>query len=228
MQFTVFTQSLSTTQLNRVLLRSSLFYGILKPVFWGRGHTVGGSSCFADSGKTISPQEEGNQMADKTLYESTYILATDLEEEEIEQITTQLRRTVEQAGAEFVADHLLGRRQLAYQINGHSAGIYRVMYFRGNGKAVDALKTELRMAEPIIRGIVVVANPDAIYKPGTPQEDVAEIEEPEVGQETEAALAVEKPITETSEPEAEASETFLEQPEAEATESEPESDEQGG
>jgi len=55
-------------------------------------------------------------MAEDTLYEATYILATDLEEEEIQQITGRLREIVEQAGAEFVADNLLGRRQLAYQI----------------------------------------------------------------------------------------------------------------
>ncbi len=173
-------------------------------------------------------------MAQDTLYEATYILATDLEEEEIEQITGRLQETVEQAGAEFVADNLLGRRQLAYQINHHSAGIYRVMYFKGNGKPVSELKDELRMNESIIRGIVVVANPDAIFQPTSHPEQVAELEEeqavseaeePEAVQEAEAAPVAEESAPETSEPEAEeSSETSPEQPEAEATEIEPGSD----
>ena len=173
-------------------------------------------------------------MADDTLYEATYILAADLEEEEIEQISGRLRETVEQAGAEFVADHLLGRRQLAYQIDNHSTGIYRVMYFKGHGEAVGELKNELLITEPIIRGIVVVANPDAIYQPTAPPEQVAELEEeqaaseaeePEAVQEAEAAPVAEESVAETSEPEAEdSSETSPQQPEAEATEIELESD----
>ncbi len=173
-------------------------------------------------------------MTEDTLYEATYILAADLEEEEIEQITGHLQETVEQAGAEFVADNLLGRRQLAYEINNHSAGIYRVMYFKGNGEAVRELKDELRMTESIIRGIVVVANPDAIFQPTTPEEHAAELEEeqtaseaeePEAVQEAEEAVA-EESVAETSEPQVdESSESSMQQPEAEATETELESDE---
>jgi len=173
-------------------------------------------------------------MAEDTLYEATYILAADLEEEEIEQIAGRLRETVEQAGAEFVADHLLGRRQLAYEIDNHSTGIYRVMYFKGNGEAIRELKDELRMNESIIRSIVVTANPDAVFQPSTPPEQVAEVEEEQAAseteeleavQETEAAPVVEESVAETSEPEAEeSSETSPQQPEAEATETELESD----
>ena len=170
-------------------------------------------------------------MTEDTLYEATYILVADLEEEEIEQITGRLRETVEQAGAEFVGNHLLGPRQLAYQIDNHSAGIYRVMYFKGSGEAVSELKNELRMTEPVIRGIVVVANPDAVFQPAMPPKQVAELEEeqaaseteePEATPEAEAAPVAEEPASETGEPEAEtASETSPQQPEAEATETEP-------
>ncbi len=173
-------------------------------------------------------------MVDDTLYEATYILAADLEEEEIEQITGRLRETVEQAGAEFVGNHLLGPRQLAYQIDNHSAGNYRVMYFKGGYEAVSEQKDELRMNESIIRSIVVMANPDAIFQPTAPPEQLAELEEeqaaseaeePEAVQEAEAAPVVEESVAETSEPEAEeSSETSPQQPEAEATETELESD----
>ncbi len=161
-------------------------------------------------------------MTEDALYEATYILAADLEEEEIEQITGRLRETVEQAGAEFVADHLLGRRQLAYEIDDHSTGIYRVMYFKGGGEAVNELKNEVRMNESIIRSIVVVANPDAIYKPTAPPEQLAELEEeqaaseaeePEAVQEAEAAPVAEEPASETDEREAEAA-SEVEEPEA--------------
>jgi len=172
-------------------------------------------------------------MAGTQLYESTYIIDPELEEE-TEQVTGQLQQVVESGGGEFVADHELGRRKLAYQINHHSEGIYRVMYFRGTGAVVNAVKNELGIMEPILRGIVVVANPDAIFQPTAPPEQVAELEEeqaaseaeePEAAQEAEAAPVAEESVAETSEPEAEElSETSPEQPEAEATETEPETD----
>jgi len=99
------------------------------------------------------------------------------------------------------------------------------MYFKGNGKPVSELKDELRMNESIIRGIVVVANPHAIFQPTSHPEQVAEIEEPETVEEPEAAPVAEEPAPEMSESETETpSETIPGEPEAEATEAEPESD----
>ena len=159
-----------------------------------------------------------------TLYESMYILPVDLDDEEGEQITGILHDTVADAGAEVVADELLGRRRLAYEIDHQTEGIYRLMYFKGTGPAVDAVKNEFRLNERIIRGLVVVANPQAIFRPRPePEPSVAPPEEP-----AEPQSALSQAPADEAEPEAEAAEPEPEadaaEPEPEAAEPEPEAD----
>ena len=139
-------------------------------------------------------------MAGTQLYESTYIIDPELEEE-TEQVTGQLQQVVESGGGEFVADRELGRRKLAYQINHRSEGIYRVMYFRGAGAVVNAVKNELGIMEPILRGIVVVANPDAIYEPSPAEGHVVAVEEQQAADGEEATTATEEVTSEQSEAE---------------------------
>jgi small subunit ribosomal protein S6 len=99
------------------------------------------------------------------LYEAMYILPADVDGDEMQEIAQSLKQTAEDAGAEVKADELFGRRRLAYEIDHQRDGIYRVMYFRGTGAAVDALKGEFQVSERIIRGMIVVANPQAIVRP---------------------------------------------------------------
>ena len=159
-----------------------------------------------------------------TLYETMYILPVDLEDEESEQITGTLKGLVEDTGAEVVADELFGRRRLAYEIDHQTEGIYRVMYFNGTGSAVEALKNEFRLNERIIRGLIVVANPQAVFRPRPePEPSVAAPEEPaEPEPELSQAPAEEaEPQQEQPQPE---EPTEGAEPEGEAADPEPEAD----
>jgi ribosomal protein S6 len=98
-----------------------------------------------------------------TLYEAMYILEVKLTEEEQAQASAQLKEATLAAGGEFVSDELFGRRRLAFAIEGHTEGFYRIMYFRGNGPIAEEVKHQFVLIEPIVRGMVVVANPKAIF-----------------------------------------------------------------
>ncbi len=129
---------------------------------------------------------------DLTLYEAMYILLPDVEDEEMTEIVGVLRSTVEAADGEVMADELFGRRRLAYEINDSRDGIYRILYFKGTGAAVLALKNEFGLNERIIRGRVLVANPAAIFRSGKEEEKRAEeLEErgEAAGREDELAVA---------------------------------------
>lgn len=99
-----------------------------------------------------------------TLYEAMYIVDVNLPDEEIAQVSQTLQEAVVTGGGEFVSDELFGRRRLAYSIEGHTEGIYRLLYFRGEGALVEELRHQFLLTEPIVRGIIVVANPKAVFQ----------------------------------------------------------------
>ena len=103
--------------------------------------------------------------AELTLYEAMYILDPELSDEQLEEAVSNVHQYVASSGGEVESDELFGHRRLAYEINGDTEGIYRVMYFRGTGATVDEIRHEFGLMESVIRGMVVVANSDAIFKP---------------------------------------------------------------
>lgn len=137
-----------------------------------------------------------------TLYEAMYILDARTPDEEAQRISEALQAALTSVGGEFVADELFGRRRLAYPIEGHVEGIYRVLYFRGNGAVASEVKHQFTLIQPIVRGMVVVANPQAIFsaapaKPAeAPAEETGEAVPPEAA--GEVAEAAEVPPTEVA------------------------------
>jgi len=95
-----------------------------------------------------------------TLYEAMYIINASLAPEDVDQVVVLMESYVTESGGEVVGTREFGRRRLAYQIGKESEGIYKVLYFRGNGSVVDEIKHEFLLTETILRGTVVVSDPD--------------------------------------------------------------------
>ena len=134
-------------------------------------------------------------MADEaTLYEVMYILDVKIPEEEQQQSSAQLKEALIAAGGEFVSDELFGRRRLAFAIEGNVEGVYRILYFRGNGEIAEEIKHQFILIEPIVRGMVVVANPKAIFSVA-PEKKAEEAPPAEAEAEAPAAEA-EAPVVE--------------------------------
>ncbi len=126
--------------------------------------------------------------AELTLYEAMYILDPELSDQQLQDAIDNVHQYVTSIGGEVESDELFGRRRLAYEINGHTEGIYRVMYFRGTGATVNEVRHEFALMESVIRGMVVVANPAAIF---TPPESAEEREAPEAETAPAAAASAE-------------------------------------
>jgi len=128
------------------------------------------------------------------LYEAMYILDSSLSAEQIEEIENRLKAGIEALGAEIQWIHEFGRRRLAYKIMGHSDGIYRLMYFLGDGAAVEEINHEYGLIEEIIRGHVVTANPD--YLLGKPKSESEQAAEAAAASETAEEAPAEEPVAE--------------------------------
>lgn len=122
------------------------------------------------------------------LYEAMYILDARIEEEQRQEAVESLEAHVRAQGGEVVATRDFGRRRLAYEIEGHLEGYYKILYFTGFGDCVDEVKHEMRLLPQVVRGMVVVANPKFIHDPERqqPVSEVAAEEEPEAEEPTEA------------------------------------------
>lgn len=101
-------------------------------------------------------------MSEPTLYEAIYILDTSLPEDEAAELIATLEEAVREAGGEVVGTHDFRVRRLAYEINGHTHGAYKLLYFHGDGGVVEVLRSEMAVRQPIIRSRVFVANPNAL------------------------------------------------------------------
>ena len=144
------------------------------------------------------------------LYEAMYIIDSALDETAVQGIISTLEQHVQAQGGELVATREFGRRRLAFEIDGHTSGTYMITYFKSHGDVVDEVKHEMHLIEGIVRGLVVVANPKAIFDPQ------AKAAEPEAA--PAEALAAEAPAAEAPAAEAAAA------PEAEAPETAPEAE----
>ena len=122
------------------------------------------------------------------LYEAMYILDNALDEAGVTTAVEALEEVIRSGGGEVIATREFGKRRLAYEIDGHTSGTYMILYFKSLGPQVQALPHEMRLIEGIVRGIVCVANPKAIFDPKAAEapaepveaEAVAEVEAEDV------------------------------------------------
>lgn len=98
------------------------------------------------------------------LYEAMYIIDTALEEDQTAEVVSAFEAAVVEAGGEVKNTLPFGRKRLAYEIKGHAEGLYMLTYFETDQQnAVQVLSREAAMIEPIIRFVVCVAKPGAIF-----------------------------------------------------------------
>lgn len=125
------------------------------------------------------------------LYECMYIIVPDLADDQVEAAAQEMEEVVTAAGGEIEGHYDWGRRPFAYKIRQWTEGLYRILYFRGTGRVVDEVKHQAQTDERIIRAMVIIAAPDAIYRPS--EEAPGAAGEPEEQPETPAEPEPERP-----------------------------------
>lgn len=88
-------------------------------------------------------------------YETIFIVNPDLEENETNNVIEGVKTTIEANGGKIMSTDLWGKRRLAYPIKRHKDGYYALLVFESDPKFVRELNTYYRIAEPIIKYMVV-------------------------------------------------------------------------
>jgi len=132
------------------------------------------------------------------LYECMFIARPTLDDEELAGVIEQVKQAVTTGGGEVVNLEMLGKRRLAYEIEGNTDGIYGLMYFHGSQDVIQELKRELQLSTDVIRSMVVKANERAMSLRATVAAGAERETQPE-----HAATAPEQPEEPQTEPAAE-------------------------
>jgi small subunit ribosomal protein S6 len=97
-------------------------------------------------------------------YELLYIVPAQFADTEIDGIRERVGKMVEQAGAKVVRNESLGKIRLAYPVKRQRHGTYVLVHFDAEASAVAGLDRALRLADEVLRHIVVERAPGAEKK----------------------------------------------------------------
>ncbi|NJP10154.1 MAG: 30S ribosomal protein S6 [Leptolyngbyaceae cyanobacterium RU_5_1] len=89
------------------------------------------------------------------LYETMYILRSDLGEEIVSQAIEKYQTILQENGAEILETQHRGKRRLAYEINKQREGVYIQMNYQAEGNQIAILERAMRLSDEVIRYLTV-------------------------------------------------------------------------
>src|SRR5438128_301528 len=94
------------------------------------------------------------------VYEVLFIIAPNVEESDIETLTTQLSEVATNQGARITNVERMGRRKLAYSIRKFNEGHYVILTVEGTGSEIAELERRMRVTDAVIRYITIRVDED--------------------------------------------------------------------
>lgn len=89
------------------------------------------------------------------LYENVFVTRSDLTEDEVEKLATQVRDMIANDSGEVVSHKYCGVRNLAYDISNNNKGHFYITHFQGDNDLLDNIDRYMKINEDIIRHITV-------------------------------------------------------------------------
>jgi small subunit ribosomal protein S6 len=93
-----------------------------------------------------------------TNYEATYFFSPTLEEGAVQVLNERFSNQIVQSGGEVLKLNNHGKRRLAYQVKGQEEGYFVVLEFKGEAQTAKELGRIMRIADEVLRCIIVRAN----------------------------------------------------------------------
>ncbi len=89
------------------------------------------------------------------VYEAAVVLKDDLQEEQIEDLFTQLLNLIKDSDGEMLDVDNWGKRKLAYEINNYFAGYYTILSFRAPANIISEVDRILKIKDEVLRHLIV-------------------------------------------------------------------------
>ena len=99
-------------------------------------------------------------MAEKRTYEIVFIIDPDAEDAEVMRLTEAVQKIITDQGGSVTKTEMMGKRQLAYEINHRRDGVYVLLEVDGSGAEIAELERRMRVNDRILRYMTVRVDED--------------------------------------------------------------------
>ena len=99
-------------------------------------------------------------MAEKRTYEIVFIIDPDTEDAEVMRLTEAVQKIITDQGGSITKTEMMGKRQLAYEINHKRDGVYVLLEVDGSGAEIAELERRMRVNDRILRYMTVRVDED--------------------------------------------------------------------
>jgi small subunit ribosomal protein S6 len=93
----------------------------------------------------------------ENLYEGMYIISATLSEDARQKALDKIQKGITERQGEILKIHEMGRKRLAYEINGHREGYYYLIYFNAKPASLAEMWQEYHLNEDLIRFVTLRA-----------------------------------------------------------------------
>ena len=94
-------------------------------------------------------------MADTRTYEVIFIVDPAAAEEEVMKLSEGVQKIITGQGGSITKTEMMGKRQLAYEINHKKDGTYVLLEVEGSGKEIAEVERRMRVNDQILRYMTV-------------------------------------------------------------------------
>ncbi len=100
-------------------------------------------------------------MADKKrTYEVVFIINPDADDNEVMRLSEAMQKIITNQGGSITKTEMMGRRQLAYEINHKREGAYVLLEVEGTGGEIAELERRMRVNDQILRYMTIRVDED--------------------------------------------------------------------
>ena len=99
-------------------------------------------------------------MADKRTYEVIFIVDPGSDDAEVTRLSETFQKIITDQGGSITKTEMMGRRQLAYEINHKRDGVYVLLEVEGSGKEIAELERRMRVSDRILRYMTIRVDED--------------------------------------------------------------------
>ena len=99
-------------------------------------------------------------MADKRTYEMVFIVDPDVADDEVIKLSEGVQKIITSQGGAITKTEMMGKRQLAYEINHKRDGSYVLLEVEGSGAEIAEVERRMRVNDQILRYMTIRVDED--------------------------------------------------------------------
>jgi len=99
-------------------------------------------------------------LADKRTYEVVFIVDPDVADDEVMKLSEGVQKIITGQGGSITKTEMMGKRQLAYEINHKKNGTYVLLEVEGSGAEIAEVERRMRVNDQILRYMTIRVDED--------------------------------------------------------------------